>query len=581
MFKKLLFTVAFIWIGTACAQECPNPVLISPADGENNVALDATITWQGVDGVPGYILALGTTPLGTDILNRQNTGIATSFTPPLGLPENTQIYATITLFFFQNGMPEITCSSETFRTVAVTQPPSCTGLSSPSNAAVNINAATNISWNYSLSATGYRLTLGTAPGLGNILNNMDVGNALSYNPITDFPANTVIYVQVTPYNNIGDLAPCPEESFMTGAPAALPGCATLISPADGEGNVPLTPFLEWTDVAGATGYRVTIGTSPFTSEILDNVTFFTNTTFVIDFEPNRTFFITIIPFNAAGDAIDCIQQSFSTVLGCGPFFDSETGELVTLNPEINFPDAVSFCQNDLPFVVTSQDTADGFRWYRVDQFGNETLVSDTSEIGLTEIGQYRYEAYNLIMDSSGIIECETSKLFNVVASEIATINSINITEETSDLTLTVQVSGSGDYEFALDTIDGTYQDSNVFTAVNPGAHTVYVRDKNGCGIAEGKVEQDLTVEGFPKFFTPNGDGINDFWQFIPPPLVGVNTIDSIHIFDQYGKLLMQLDPTSQGWDGRFNGIALPASDYWFQAIGTNNQTITGHFAIKR
>ena len=95
------------------------------------------------------------------------------------------------------------------------------------------------------------------------------------------------------------------------------------------------------------------------------------------------------------------------------------------------------------------------------------------------------------------------------------------------------------------------------------------------------MEQDLTLEGFPKFFTPNGDGINDFWQYIPPASLGEVNLDTIHIFDRYGVLLAQIDPSSLGWDGNFNGQPLPSSDYWFKAISSDSQKLQGHFALKR
>ena len=47
----------------------------------------------------------------------------------------------------------------------------------------------------------------------------------------------------------------------------------------------------------------------------------------------------------------------------------------------------------------------------------------------------------------------------------------------------------------------------------------------------------MTVEGFPKFFTPNGDTVNDFWQFIQPIEGETIVLTSIQIFDRYGKLL--------------------------------------------
>lgn len=579
--NNILFLLVLGFSFNTWAQSCNSPVLTSPVDGAVNVPVNSTLTWDAVVGVPGYVISIGTTPGGVDIVNEANLGNSLSYTPPFGLPENTQIYVRLTLFFFDADIPDVVCPGESFRTEDVTSPPACTTVTNPADGATNVNIAANIVWNYSPTATGYRVSLSTVPGAGNIINNQDVGNALSYNPIIDFPPSTEIFVQITPYNENGDLSPCPEQSFTTGAIATAPACTTLINPLNGATNVPLTTLLEWTEVPDALGYRVTIGSSPFSSEVADNIIFNTNSTFVIDFEPNLTFFITIIPFNAAGDALGCTQESFSTIVGCGPYFDSITGELVIINPEISFPDTISFCASETPYTISTTDTADGFRWFKRDQFGNETLISEGSTISVSETGEYRYEAYNTVMQASGTVECPSSQIFNVISSEIATINAVLITEQQTGIRITVDASGNGDYEYALNNIDGPYQDSNVFDNIAAGTYTVYVRDKNGCGIAEERVEQDLTLEGFPKFFTPNGDGINDFWQFIPTPLTGEININVIYIFDRYGKLLAQIEPTTNGWDGSFNGRPLPSSDYWFRAISESNGQIQGHFALKR
>ncbi|MGB5499989.1 MAG: T9SS type B sorting domain-containing protein, partial [Maribacter sp.] len=344
---------------------------------------------------------------------------------------------------------------------------------------------------------------------------------------------------------------------------------------------PLTPFLEWTNIADATGYRVTIGNSPFSAEILNNVTFFTNSKFVFNFEPNRTFFISITPFNAAGSAIGCAQESFSTILGCGPYFDSITGELVTLNPEINFPDLISMCGGTMSSTITSTDIAEGYKWFKLDQSGNETLISSTADVLLSEQGDYRYEAYKTVSQSGKIIECPTSQNFKVEISEIATISAVDVSEQASGLRVEIEAQGGGDYEYAVNDINGPYQSNNVFNNVPEGLITVYVKDKNGCGIAEETVEQDLTVEGFPKFFTPNGDGVNDFWQFIPPVNTGSANLNSIFIFNRFGLLLAQIEPSSQGWNGDFNGSPAPSSDYWFKAITQDSKELKGHFTLKR
>jgi gliding motility-associated-like protein len=158
---------------------------------------------------------------------------------------------------------------------------------------------------------------------------------------------------------------------------------------------------------------------------------------------------------------------------------------------------------------------------------------------------------------------------------------VNVSEQGNGIRIVVQASGLGDYEYAIDDINGPYQNNNTFINIPYGTHTLYVRDKNGCGIAEEVIVQDLTLEGFPKFFSPNGDGVNDYWQFIPPETSGDLTLVSIEIYNRYGQLLVQIDPTTRGWDGTINGGSLPAADYWFKARDNTNHELIGHFSLKR
>ena len=578
MMKKLLQLLCLAYSLAGIAQECPD--LITPLAGATNVPVDTPIIWEAVDGIPGYRIRIGTTDGGAEILER-SVGNATIFNPPLGLSENTEIFVTIILDFLFQGSEDIVCPSQSFRTEDVTTAPGCTTFNNPIDGSTDVSVFTNFSWSYAPTATAYILSLGTTPGGTDILPPTNVGNTLNFNPPGDLPPNQQIYATIIPQNENGAATPCQEISFMTGEIAALPGCTTLISPLNGASNVPLTPLIEWLPVPGATGYRVTIGTTPGGNDVLDNASFTTTSTFVLDFQPNLTFFITIVPFNDAGDALSCNEQSFSTLLGCGPFLDVDTGEFVTLNPEIDFPDTLSFCENEAPCIVTTADVADGFRWFEVDQFGNETLLSETSEVALTENGTYRYEAYTLVDQFGDIIECPTTKTFEVVSSEIATITNLLAVGDAMGLRITVEATGNGDYEYAIDNRDGPYQDSNVFENVTPGSHTFYVRDKNGCGIVEEGFVQDLSVEGFPKFFTPNGDSINDFWQFIQPPNTEAIVLQSIRIFDRYGKLLKEISQNSLGWDGTYGGSDMPSGDYWFKAIDDRNREIQGHFALKR
>ena len=82
---------------------------------------------------------------------------------------------------------------------------------------------------------------------------------------------------------------------------------------------------------------------------------------------------------------------------------------------------------------------------------------------------------------------------------------------------------------------------------------------------------------FPKFFTPNNDGYNDYWT-IDFAYLAPNT--EIKIFDRYGKFIKELN-SNTGWDGNYLGQQLPTSDYWFIVTRLNGKKFTGHFSLKR
>ncbi|MDC8005189.1 T9SS type B sorting domain-containing protein [Aureisphaera galaxeae] len=558
------------------AQECPD--LLDPTDGAVDVPVTTSISWESVVGVSGYRISLGTSPGGFEIVNNQNVGNATTFTPPLGLPESTEVFVTITLFFFNQD--DIECPSQSFRTEDVTSIPVCTELTSPQDGDVDVPRTTNLFWSYAPLATGYRIRIGTSPGAGDIVNNQDVGNVLSFNPPGDLPIGVPIYVQITPYNENGNATGCPEESFITADLGDPPGCTQLISPLDGATNVELSPLLEWEPVPGATGYIVYLGRTPFENDVLDGTIFFTNATFVLNFEANNTYFIRIIPFNKAGPAQGCAQESFATILGCGPFIDDDTGEIIYLNPEIDFPDQISICENELPTRITTTDEADGFRWYQIGPSGNETLISEAPSVNISETGTYIYEAYTVVNQDGVIVECPTSKEFTVVSSSTARIDDIDIELVGQRFNITVLASGIGDYEYSLLDSVGGYSDNNTFTNLEAGTYTVYVRDKNGCGVVEETFELRLRPPGFPQFFTPNGDGFNDLWQYIPPKENPLN-IRYIFIYDRMGKLMIIIKPDSEGWNGMYRGNPLPSSEYWYRAQLWDGTQIRGHFSLIR
>lgn len=179
---------------------------------------------------------------------------------------------------------------------------------------------------------------------------------------------------------------------------------------------------------------------------------------------------------------------------------------------------------------------------------------------------------------SAITGCTKTRTITILPSNDAKIENIEIVDNSDNNTVTINLTDSsfGDYRYSLNSPSGPFQLSNHFENVPAGFHTVYVYDNHGCGI----VFQDISVLKIPKFFTPNGDGHNETWD-----IVGISpqfyAKSKIYIFDRFGKLLADINPLGNGWDGNFNGHSLPSSDYWYVVKLDNGRTLRGHFSLIR
>lgn len=216
-------------------------------------------------------------------------------------------------------------------------------------------------------------------------------------------------------------------------------------------------------------------------------------------------------------------------------------------------------------IVPNANASYNYKWFINDE---EVTGANTNTLAITKTGNYKV----VVTNENG---CTSEKNKDIIKSSIATIIKVEAPQFTSNNSIRVLVVGSGDYEYSLDFINGFYQESNYFENVSPEKHIVYVRDKNGCGI----VSEETSIMSIPRFFTPNNDGFNDYWNIKG----NTNSSDNItiSIFDQYGKLLKNISSKEAGWDGLYNGKLMPASDYWYKMVLKDARVVKGHFTLKR
>ena len=171
--------------------------------------------------------------------------------------------------------------------------------------------------------------------------------------------------------------------------------------------------------------------------------------------------------------------------------------------------------------------------------------------------------------------CSRVRTITVVASDVARFGVAAVSDLSDSNTVIVNAFGLGNYVYSID-YPNVFQPINIFTNVPAGTHEFFVKDTNGCGTSS----QIISVIGIPAYFTPNGDGINDTWNVLG--LTATNNSKSIiYIFDRYGKLIKQIGPLGNGWDGTFNDNLMPTSDYWYTVYFEDGRISKGHFTLKR
>ncbi|GAA4897129.1 hypothetical protein GCM10023311_22380 [Flaviramulus aquimarinus] len=244
-------------------------------------------------------------------------------------------------------------------------------------------------------------------------------------------------------------------------------------------------------------------------------------------------------------------------------------------PDIIENETFYYCTNTFPQTITIDAAVLN------DSPNNYTYNWSNGESGY-EIQINEPNTYTVIVTNAN--GCSKTRTVVVEPSNTATFSkppyAIKDFSTNNSITVFINEDSKDSFQFALldenDVIYRDFQDSNVFENLSPGIYTINVKEiKNDCGI----VSLPVSVIGFPKFFTPNNDGVHDTWQ-----IIGVSAMfqpnTKIKIFNRFGKLIKELDPLGEGWNGLTNGNKLPTDDYWFSIRLQDGRVINNHFTLK-
>jgi gliding motility-associated-like protein len=171
--------------------------------------------------------------------------------------------------------------------------------------------------------------------------------------------------------------------------------------------------------------------------------------------------------------------------------------------------------------------------------------------------------------------CEKLAIINVEEEPFLLIK-FTITPTTinnKDNTIECSISPQDNMSYLWDLGDNTTDTRTTFTHLYPlnsetASFTVRLTAINSVtGCVNSSASRVITVEPFvPNVFSPNGDGINDY--FMPNY--------DMQVFDRNGILLYQGNKDSKGWDGTYKGKNVDTDTYFYvlHYSNANQQIVT-------
>lgn len=121
----------------------------------------------------------------------------------------------------------------------------------------------------------------------------------------------------------------------------------------------------------------------------------------------------------------------------------------------------------------------------------------------------------------------------------------------------------------------TWNKSNTFSNLENGEYIIHIKTEDGCYLNSYKF---IIFKDLSNIITPNSDGINDTWNL--NKRFSKDLIESLKIYDRYGKLIWEDVNKTLNWNGKYLGNPLPSSTYWYFITLTDNSTKQGFIILK-
>jgi hypothetical protein len=197
-------------------------------------------------------------------------------------------------------------------------------------------------------------------------------------------------------------------------PRSTPACPFVLYPTNNAQLVALSPNIKWFPVSGADSYKISVGTSSGTSNVINQVVTGTDFTPSTPLNPNTNYYLKVTAVSAGVESSGCTEIVFKTIPPV-PVNDACSGALLASAFPYSYTqsDAVSTTNNTGNIAVCPDATNDG-TWFKLIGDGSQYTIKVTMTAGSTfdpQVDIYSGTCGNLgcvgTMDNGGAAATET------------------------------------------------------------------------------------------------------------------------------------------------------------------------------
>ncbi|ASK30156.1 hypothetical protein CEY12_08530 [Chryseobacterium sp. T16E-39] len=222
-------------------------------------------------------------------------------------------------------------------------------------------------------------------------------------------------------------------------PAATPACPFIVYPTNNAQSIPLSPAIKWFPVSGADSYKVSIGTTPGGTDVINQqVVTATNFSPSTPLNPGTNYYLRVTSVSAGVGSSGCADIVFKTVPPV-PANDACSGALIASAFPYTYTqlDAVSTTNNAGNISVCADAMNDG-TWFKMVGDGSQYTIKVTMPAGSAfdpQIGVYSGSCTSLVcvdtVDNGGAAAAETVTITTTAGTEY--YMNVGSYEETTDV----------------------------------------------------------------------------------------------------------------------------------------------------